>query len=69
MSLKITDRDEALEMVRSLLGELSPDTPITLSSHEGTLVLQWRKGIDPETVRRVEANFDRFDDVFKKLAQ
>jgi hypothetical protein len=40
MSLKIIDRDEALEMVRSLLGELSPDTPITLSSHEGTLVLQ-----------------------------
>ena len=69
MSLKVIDRDEALEMVKSLLSELSPDTPIALSSHEGTLVLQWRKGIDPGMVRRVEANFDRFDDVFSKLAQ
>jgi hypothetical protein len=54
---------------RIKLSELSPDIPIALSSHEGTLILQWRKGIDPGIVRRVEANFDRFDDVFRKLAQ
>ena len=56
-------------MVKSWLNQLAPDTPIALSSHAGTLVLQWQKGIDPEMVQRVEANFERFDDVFKKLAR
>ena len=69
MSLRVIDRDEALEMVKSWLNQLAPDTPIALSSHAGTLVLQWQKGIDPEMVQRVEANFERFDDVFKKLAR
>lgn len=68
MTVRLLERDEAVALLNRKLAELEPGSMITVSETAGSLSFLWQADIDPEMIERLEANFARYDDVFRRLA-
>lgn len=68
MTVKLLDRDEAVALLDKKLAELGPEVTVAVSETANSLTFLWQTDIDPEMIERLEANFARYDDVFRRLA-
>ena len=68
MVVKLLDRKEAVALLNEKLADLGPEARITVSETANSLTFLWQPDIDPKMIERLQANFDRYDDVFRRLA-
>ena len=65
----IVDHKQALAIVHEFLGGLEFDERVEVSRYDGSLLIRREKTVDPEMIERVKNVFERYDDVFRKLAE
>jgi virulence-associated protein VagC len=68
METMIVDRKQALWLVAGLLAEFEPDAKVEILKSDGTIVIR-PQGTHSELLHWAERIGDKYDDVFKRLAE